>query len=195
MKEVDALDGVCALASDQSGIQYKMLNRSKGPAVWGPRAQIDRLLYKEFVQKFLLATPNLTIQTGSVENLLLSQDGSNAIEVEGVVMKNGRKIKASSVVITTGTFLRGQINIGLDVLAAGRIGDEPAVGLAETLSRIGFMLGRLKTGTPPRLVKSSIDYRHLTPYSGDELPVPFSFLNERVWINPENQVNFSSLPF
>ena len=187
MKEVDALDGVCALASDQSGVQYKMLNRSKGPAVWGPRAQIDRQLYKNFVQKHLLATPNLTIQTGSVEDLILADDGSG-VKVDGVAMKSGRKIRAGAVVITTGTFLRGQINIGLEVRPAGRIGDEPAIGLAETLSRIGFRLGRLKTGTPPRLLKSSIDFRQLTSFGGDDLPVPFSFMNDRVWIDPKDQV-------
>jgi tRNA uridine 5-carboxymethylaminomethyl modification enzyme len=110
MKEVDALDGICGLASDHSGVQYKMLNRSKGPAVWGPRAQIDRELYKDFVQNYLISTANLTIQTGSVENLLLSEDG-NCKTVDGVVMKSGRKIKAGSVVITTGTFLRGQVAV------------------------------------------------------------------------------------
>ena len=101
MKEVDALDGVCGLASDQSGVQYKMLNRRKGPAVRGPRAQIDRLLYKDFVQKYLLATPNLTIETGSVENLLVDEDVEGK-RVGGVVMRGGRKIKAPAVVITTG---------------------------------------------------------------------------------------------
>ena len=101
MKEVDALDGVCGLASDQSGVQYKMLNRKKGPAVRGPRAQIDRLLYKDFVQKYLLETPNLTIETGSVEDLLLDEN-VEGVRVGGVVMRNGRKIKAPAVVITTG---------------------------------------------------------------------------------------------
>ena len=121
MKEVDALDGVCGLASDQSGIQYKMLNRRKGPAVRGPRAQIDRTLYKQFVQKYLLATPNLSIETGSVEDLIIDANLAGK-RVTGIVLKNGRKIKAPSVIITTGTFLRGQINIGLEVRPAGRIG-------------------------------------------------------------------------
>ena len=121
MKEVDALDGVCGLASDQSGIQYKMLNRRKGPAVRGPRAQIDRTLYKQFVQKYLLATPNLSIETGSVEDLIIDENLAGK-RVTGIVLKNGRKIKAPSVIITTGTFLRGQINIGLEVRPAGRIG-------------------------------------------------------------------------
>ena len=121
MKEVDALDGVCGLASDQSGIQYKMLNRRKGPAVRGPRAQIDRTLYKQFVQNYLLATPNLSIETGSVEDLIIDENLAGK-KVTGIVLKNGRKIKAPSVIITTGTFLRGQINIGLEVRPAGRIG-------------------------------------------------------------------------
>ena len=130
MKEVDALDGVCGLASDQSGIQYKMLNQRKGPAVRGPRAQIDRTLYKNFVQKYLLATPNLTIETGSVEDLIVVDDtDAGCKRVSGIVMRNGRKIKAPTVVITTGTFLRGQINIGLEVRPAGRIGNWPITKL------------------------------------------------------------------
>lgn len=187
MKEIDALDGVCARASDQSGVQYKMLNQSKGPAVRGPRAQIDRKLYKDFMQKYLLAQNNLEIQAASVEDLIIL-DNLIGQHVGGVMLQGGRQIHGRAVVLTTGTFLRGQINIGLEIRPAGRLGDQPSIGLADTLKKLQFQIGRLKTGTPPRLVKSSIDFSHLSESNGDSLPVPFSFMNDRVWINPEDQV-------
>lgn len=193
MKEVDALDGVCGRICDISGIQYKVLNKRKGPAVWGPRAQIDRDLYKHHMQKELFEnTPNLHIAEASVENLLLEQPygerRSNATKAcAGVVIRGGAEIFSRSVILTTGTFLRGQINIGLDVTPAGRLGDEPSIGLADTLKKQGFNLGRLKTGTPPRLNGKTIDYSVCEKHYGDKEPVPFSFMNDKVWIKPEDQ--------
>lgn len=170
----------------------KILNRSKGPAVWGPRAQIDRKLYKQAVQDALGSTKNLDIFCSSVEDLLWKGVNTGSEELracEGVLLADGAKVKSKAVVITTGTFLRGQINIGLDVRPAGRHGDAPAVGLANSLDELGFRLGRLKTGTPPRLKKSSIDFSNLERQDGDKPPVPFSFLNERVLINEEDQLS------
>ena len=150
IKEIDALDGVCGRACDESGVQYKILNQRKGPAVQGPRAQIDRQLYKSYIQEELSQrSPNLEIIENTVEDLIVKNG-----ECKGVVLGNGDEIEASGVILTTGTFLRGQINIGLEVFPAGRMGDAPAVGLAKTLDRLGFKLGRLKTGTPPRIKKS-----------------------------------------
>lgn len=174
------------------------MNRRKGPAVWGPRAQIDRKLYKKAVQTELLSTSNLDIYCSSVEDLLLEdidiQDGNSVKTVKkcnGVLLKDGTKIMARAVIITTGTFLRGQINIGLDIRPAGRIGDEPAIGLAQSLEALEFRMGRLKTGTPPRIKKDSINYSNMIVQLGDSPPVPFSFLNDRVWIDAKDQVRFS----
>lgn len=168
-----------------------MLNRSKGPAVWGPRAQIDRKLYKKSVQEELLKTTNLDIYCSSVEDLLWEnlEDGKAAMrKCNGVLLSDGTKVNSKAVVITTGTFLRGQINIGLDVRPAGRIGDEPAIGLAKSLDELGFRLGRLKTGTPPRILKDTINFTNLKPMHGDCPPVPFSFLNDRVWLDEKDQM-------
>lgn len=201
MREVDALDGVCGRCCDISGVQYKVLNKRKGPAVWGPRAQIDRKLYKQAVQDELLSTKNLQIYASSVEDLIWDDiDQTNGLQeffdrniaplkqCKGVLLADGTTIKSKAVVITTGTFLRAQINIGLDVRPAGRHGDDASYGLAKGLDDLGFALGRLKTGTPPRIVKKSIDFSQLTRMDGDAPPVPFSFMNERVWIKTEEQV-------
>lgn len=184
MKEIDALDGLCARICDQSGIQYKMLNQRKGPAVQGPRAQIDRKLYKMHLQDALFGQEGVSVMEGSVEDLWLDEKG----HCQGVEMANGQKVEAKKVVLTTGTFLRGQINIGLKTIPAGRMGDQPSIGLAQTLERLEFRLGRLKTGTPPRLYKDSIDMTDLRPFWGDDPPRPFSYLNESVWIKSEDQV-------
>lgn len=182
VKEIDALDGVCARACDRSGVQYKTLNQSKGPAVQGPRAQIDRSLYKSFIQEELSnRVEGLDIMAASVEDLLIENG-----QCKGVVLNSGQIVKSGSVVLTTGTFLRGQINIGLEVFPAGRMGDEAAMGLALTLDKLGFTLGRLKTGTPPRLEKNSIDFTKLDVNLGDECPTPFSYLNERVWLEEKD---------
>lgn len=193
MKEIDALDGICARICDKSGIQYKVLNKRKGPAVWGPRAQIDRDLYKQHLQHELFnETPNLEIISASVEDLILQEpyeyvNKPAKKECGGVIIKGGAPIYSKAVILTTGTFLKGQINIGLDVRPAGRLGDEPAIALANTLEKFGFRMGRLKTGTPPRLDGRTIDYSVCTPQPGDEKPVPFSFMNDQVWIQPEDQ--------
>uniref|UniRef100_A0AAV3A2C2 5-taurinomethyluridine-[tRNA] synthase subunit MTO1, mitochondrial n=1 Tax=Pyxicephalus adspersus TaxID=30357 RepID=A0AAV3A2C2_PYXAD len=190
MREVDALDGVCGRICDVSGIHYKVLNRGKGPAVWGLRAQIDRKLYKQNMQKEILNTPGLTVREGSVEDLILEPPDPSypgKCQVSGVILADGSKIMARSVVLTNGTFLRGTVRIGTENIPAGRWGEEPAVGLALTLERLGFNVGRLKTGTPPRILKDSVDFSVLARSDADNPPVPFSFMNDRVWIKPEDQ--------
>src|SRR5216683_871263 len=176
VREIDALDGIMGRAIDRAGIQFRMLNRSKGPAVWGPRAQADRKLYRQAVQALLLEQPNLTIRPGGAEDLLLDSAGT----VAGVVTGQGKRIAAGRVVLTTGTFLRGLIHIGSEKIPAGRVGEAPSMGLSKTLERAGFRLGRLKTGTPPRLDGRSIDWAGLAEQPGDDPPPPFSFLTERI---------------
>ncbi|KAG5894360.1 hypothetical protein JTB14_031921 [Gonioctena quinquepunctata] len=194
MREVDALDGVCGRMCDISGIQYKVLNTRKGPAVWGYRAQIDRSLYKHHVQNELFCnTPKLDILDAPVEDLIIENPTTNSnkqtcVECKGVILRDGTKISAKSVVITTGTFLKGRINLGLDVFPAGRIGDEPSIGLANTLESLNLRMGRLKTGTPPRLKADTINFAVCSVQEGDDPPLPFSFMNNRVWINPKDQL-------
>ncbi|XP_042910139.1 protein MTO1 homolog, mitochondrial isoform X3 [Parasteatoda tepidariorum] len=191
MKEIDALDGVCGRICDKSGIHYKMLNKAKGPAVWGPRAQIDRSLYKKFLQEELKRTENLNIMSGTVEDLVLkekSEKEKKFLICKGVKLGNGKEIFSRTVIITTGTFLRASINIGLESRPAGRMDDEPAIGLALTLEKAGFKLGRLKTGTPPRLKATTIDFSEVQSTAPDNPPVPFSYMNTKVWIKPEDQL-------
>ncbi|HEY9549869.1 MAG TPA: tRNA uridine-5-carboxymethylaminomethyl(34) synthesis enzyme MnmG, partial [Kiloniellaceae bacterium] len=172
VREIDALDGVMARVADAAGIQFRMLNASKGPAVRGPRAQADRKLYRQAMLAVLAEQANLTIVEAAVEDLLVDAGG----RCTGAVTADGAKIRAAAVVLTTGTFLRGLIHIGEDRIPAGRVGEPPAVGLAATLERTGFRLGRLKTGTPPRLDGRSIDYAGLQEQVGDDPPEPFSTL-------------------
>lgn len=189
--EVDALDGVCARCCDVSGIQYKVLNKRKGPAVFGLRAQIDRNLYRKAVQDELNSTKNLEICEDSVEDIIYCEGLLGGHKVQGITTKSKGEIYCRNIVITTGTFLRGQINIGLEVKPAGRITnglDEPSVGLAKSLETLGFKLSRLKTGTPPRIKADTINYSILEPHYGDNPPVPFSFMSEKVWIRPEDQL-------
>ncbi|XP_011379317.1 protein MTO1 homolog, mitochondrial isoform X1 [Pteropus vampyrus] len=191
MREVDALDGLCSRICDQSGVHFKVLNRRKGPAVWGLRAQIDRKLYKQNMQKEILNTRLLTVQEGAVENLILTEpepEHTGKCRVSGVVLADGSKIYADSVILTTGTFLRGMIVIGLEMYPAGRLGDQPSIGLAQTLENLGFVVGRLKTGTPPRIAKESINFSILNKQTPDNPSIPFSFINETVWIKPEDQL-------
>jgi len=191
VREIDALDGVMARAIDQGGIQFRILNRSKGPAVRGPRAQADRKLYRQAIQAILGSQENLTIEAGGAEDLTL--DAEN--RVTGVVTGGGETIRAGAVVLTTGTFLRGLIHIGEETIPAGRVGEAPALGLSNTLARIGFPLGRLKTGTPPRLDGKTIDWDALQKQPGDLPPPPFSYLTDHIdtpqldcaitWTTPE----------
>ncbi len=177
VREIDALDGVMGRAVDRAGIHYKMLNRSKGPAVWGPRAQADRKLYKAAMQDILLNYKNLTILEDSVEDLEIRDQRSG---IRGVKTASGKIIEAKSVVLTTGTFLRGLIHIGEKKISAGRVNEPPSIGLSDTLCRSGFNMGRLKTGTPPRLDGKTINWDILEKQSGDKPPTPFSYLTKEV---------------
>ncbi len=179
VREVDALDGLMGRIADRGGIQFRVLNRRKGPAVRGPRAQADRKLYAAAMQEAIQATPNLVVVEEEAGDLELA-DG----RVTAVGLVDGRVLQAAAVVLTTGTFLRGLIHIGDQKTPAGRVGEAPALGLSRTLERAGFMLGRLKTGTPPRLDGTTIDWAGLTMQPGDEPPEPFSTLTERI-TNPQ----------
>ncbi len=176
VREIDALDGVMARAIDRAGIQFRVLNRSKGPAVRGPRAQADRALYRAAMASLLAEIPNLSIIEAAVEDLILDEAG----RVTGIVTAEGGQIAAPRVVLTTGTFLSGMIHIGQERVPAGRVGEAPSLGLSATLRRCGFALGRLKTGTPARLDGRTIDFASLDSQPGDDPPEPFSFLTERI---------------
>lgn len=177
VREIDALGGVMALAADKGGIQFRVLNRSKGPAVRGPRAQADRKLYREAVQALLSKEPNLQIIDGLVDDLILEADQSR---VKGVRLADGRELSAAAIVLTTGTFLNGLVHIGPVTFPAGRMGEPPSRGLSKTLSVLAFPLGRLKTGTPPRLDGRTIDWASLEQQQGDDPPEPFSALTDRI---------------
>src|SRR6266851_7550276 len=176
VREIDALDGVMGRAIDRAGIQFRLLNRSKGPAVRGPRAQADRKLYRRAMAEILAEIPGLTILEGAAEDLRLDSEG----HVCGLVLGDGSEIRAGRVVLTTGTFLGGLIHIGPEKIPAGRVGERPSLGLSQTLRRGGFALGRLKTGTPPRLDGKTIDWQGLDIQPGDDPPLPFSFLTTRI---------------
>jgi tRNA uridine 5-carboxymethylaminomethyl modification enzyme len=175
VREIDALDGLMGRVADQGGIQFRVLNRRKGPAVRGPRAQADRKRYAAAMQTAIRETKNLTVIEGEADDLRVS-DGA----VRGVVLLDGRVFDAGAVVLTTGTFLRGLIHIGETQTPAGRAGEAPALGLSRTLERAGLTLGRLKTGTPPRLDGRTIDWGALEMQPGDEPPEPFSMLTTRI---------------
>ncbi|KAF5347812.1 hypothetical protein D9756_010292 [Leucocoprinus leucothites] len=208
VREVDALDGIMGRVSgklrdfsmfsisytlsylDKAGIQFQMLNRSKGAAVWGPRAQIDRTLYKRNMQGILHNYPGLDIKTGSVFDLVLDQSTAEHgrwAKVIGVKLETGEVINCTQVVVCTGTFLGGEIHIGMKRFPAGRLGDAPSVGLSASLNAAGFKLGRLQTGTPARLDGKTIDFSNMARQDGDAVPAPFSFLNRNV-DNVSNQV-------
>ena len=175
VREIDALDGLMARAADRGGIQFRMLNRRKGPAVRGPRAQADRKLYREAIQDLLAHQDGLTQIAGDVFDLDI-RDG----RVAGVILGDGRRFGAGTVVLTTGTFLRGLIHIGETRIPAGRVDEAPSLGLSATLDRHGFPLGRLKTGTPPRLDGRTIDWAALEMQAGDDPPEPFSALTDAI---------------
>jgi tRNA uridine 5-carboxymethylaminomethyl modification enzyme len=175
VREIDALDGLMGRIADAAGIQFRLLNRRKGPAVRGPRAQADRKLYAAAMQQAISQTPSLTVVEGEVDDISIHEGRAT-----GVVLGDGRAFAAASIVLTTGTFLRGLIHIGDRQIPAGRVGEAPALGLSRTLERAGFALGRLKTGTPPRLDGSTIDWAALEMQPGDDPPEPFSTLTARI---------------
>src|SRR5688500_14787955 len=179
VREIDALDGLMGRIADAAGIQFRLLNRSKGPAVQGPRAQADRKLYRQAMQCAMEATPNLDVIEGAVEDLLVRDD-----RVGGIVLADGQTIAAGAVVLTTGTFLNGLIHRGRMTIPAGRVGEAPALRLSERLYALGVRMGRLKTGTPARLDGRSIDWAGLERQPGDDPPVPFSFLTTAI-TNPQ----------
>lgn len=174
VREIDALDGIMGVVADQAAIQFRLLNRRKGPAVQGPRAQMDRVLYRSAMQKRIAKTTNLTTLEGEVVDITYANG-----KLEGVVLADGSTLAAKTVVLTTGTFLRGIIRLGQKATPAGRVGDSSAVRLAERLDELGFPLGRLKTGTPPRLDSSTINWDALEKQPGDEVPEMFSFLSAK----------------
>ncbi len=176
VREIDALDGLMGRAADRSGIHFKLLNRSKGPAVRGPRAQTDRARYRRAIQDLLAEQAGLVVREATAADLELAPDGS----LVAVVCADGQRISCGAAVLTTGTFLRGMIFVGPHSAPAGRVGEAPSVALAETLLRLGLPLGRLKTGTPPRLDRRSIDWEGLAADPGDTVPDPFSTLTRRI---------------
>ncbi len=175
VREIDALDGLMGRVADAAGIQFRLLNRSKGPAVHGPRAQADRKLYRQAMQAAIQDTRNLSVLEGGVEDLLVREG-----RVEGVILADGREVRAGAVVLTTGTFLNGLIHLGATKIPAGRVDEAPALKLSDRLRALGLRLGRLKTGTPARLDGKTIDWASLEMQPGDEDPVPFSFLTEKI---------------
>jgi tRNA uridine 5-carboxymethylaminomethyl modification enzyme len=192
MREIDALDGLVGRITDKAGIQFRVLNRKKGPAVWGPRAQIDRKLYKKHMHEEIMGYPGLTVKEGKVADIVVDRSPESMGEgrhgkITGVRLESGEVIPTNNVIITTGTFLGGEIHIGLDVFPSGRMGEAATFGLSKSLREAGFELGRLKTGTPPRIDRASIDWKRLQVQLGDDPPTPFSYLNSRVAV--EEQMN------
>lgn len=178
VREIDALDGVMGKVIDRAGIHYRILNASKGPAVRGPRAQADRKLYRLAMQEVLSEYENLTIIEDAVEDLIISKNK----EVQGVVLASGKVINTGKVVLTTGTFLNGLMHIGETKIRAGRVGDAPSIGLSNTLKKLEFNVGRLKTGTPARLDGKTINWGILEEQAGDKPPTPFSYLTQAVTV-------------
>lgn len=189
LREIDALDGLAGRIIDKAGVHFTVLNRSKGPAVWGPRAQIDRALYKKHMRAELEAYPNLSIVLGSVSDIVTIENDDPSAEgkakIAGVRLESGEVLPTSQVIITTGTFLGGEIHIGMESRPAGRMGEKATFGLSKSLRDAGFQLGRLKTGTPPRLAKGSIKFDQLRAQHGDQPPSPFSYLNDRVAVEDQ----------
>ncbi|WP_428249179.1 tRNA uridine-5-carboxymethylaminomethyl(34) synthesis enzyme MnmG [Ferrovibrio sp.] len=182
VREIDALDGVMGRAADRAGIQFRLLNRSKGPAVRGPRTQADRKLYRQAMQAILAEQPNLDCRAGAVEDLCIENGELKGVFTGPDFTGNGEFIAAPRVILTTGTFLSGLIHIGEEKIPAGRVGEAPSLGLSQTLARLGFPLGRLKTGTPPRLDGRTIDWSGLEMQAADDPPVPFSFLTTKITV-------------
>ena len=189
IREIDALDGLCGRIVDKAGVQFRVLNKKKGPAVWGPRAQIDRELYKMEMRAEILSTERLEVLEGKVADIVTGDGdvlGSHqGKQIVGVRLESGDVLGCQKVVITTGTFLGGEIHIGLDVFPSGRMGEAATFGLSKSLRETGFELGRLKTGTPPRLDRKTIDFAVLDIQPGDEPPTPFSYLNDKVTVQEQ----------
>jgi len=179
VREVDALGGLMGTVTDAASIQFKMLNRSRGPAVWGPRAQCDKEMYVAAMTRLLDATENLSIIEGTAVSLLEGDGG-----VAGVLLESGARLSGKAVVVTTGTFLSARMHVGETQSVGGRVGEKSAVHLSDALRRAGLRLGRFKTGTPPRLLRSSVDTARCTPAPGEDPPLPFSFRNQTV-TNPQ----------
>ncbi|NVP54045.1 tRNA uridine-5-carboxymethylaminomethyl(34) synthesis enzyme MnmG [Mycoplana rhizolycopersici] len=179
VREVDALDGLMGRVADRAGIQFRLLNRRKGPAVRGPRTQADRRLYRTAMQAEIEATANLDVIEGDAYDIEIERN-----QIAAVITKDGRRIPCAAVVLTTGTFLRGLIHLGSETTPAGRVGEQPSLGLSETLSRLGLRLGRLKTGTPARLSGKTIAWDRVGRQAADDDPVPFSFMTDRI-TNPQ----------
>lgn len=176
VREIDALGGLSGIVSDASGVQFKMLNKSKGPAMWSPRCQSDRMLYSQKMRELLEEKENLFFRQDNVVDLIIS----DSKQIEGVVTQTGQKFYSKSVVLTSGTFLNGLIHIGNSNYGGGRSGERASIGISAALENNGFQVGRLKTGTPPRVDGRSIDYSKLEMQAGDEYPTPFSFLTEKL---------------
>ncbi len=175
VREIDALGGEMAFATDSTGIQFRMLNTGKGRAVWSPRAQIDRLKYSDFMKRVLLNQKNLRLKTGYASSILVKNES-----IKGIELESGEKILCRCLVLCPGTFLNGIIHIGNKTFPAGRMGEFPVKGLTECLKELGFETGRLKTGTPPRISKGSIDFSKTKEQKGDEKPVPFSYRTKSI---------------
>jgi tRNA uridine 5-carboxymethylaminomethyl modification enzyme len=179
VREIDALDGLMGRVADRAGIQFRLLNRRKGPAVRGPRTQADRKLYRQAMQEAIVGQPGLEVVEGEVFDLDIEEG-----RVAGVTLADGRSLRCAAVVLTTGTFLRGLIHIGDERFPAGRMGEDASVGLSATMDRLGFKLGRLKTGTPPRIDGRTVDWQSLDRQLADESPTPFSLLTDGI-TNPQ----------
>ena len=187
IREIDALDGLCGRIIDKAGTSFRVLNRKKGPAVWGPRAQIDRGLYQKEMKAEILSTPGLGVLEGKVADIITGEGNMMGNpKILGVRLESGETLDCDKVIITTGTFLGGEIHIGLKSFPSGRMGEAATTGLSTSLRQAGFSLGRLKTGTPPRLDKNTIDFSELELQAGDDPPLPFSYLNNQVAV--QNQL-------
>jgi tRNA uridine 5-carboxymethylaminomethyl modification enzyme len=180
VREIDALGGLMGLVTDEAGIQFRMLNRRKGPAVWAPRAQVDDRDYPATLQRWLSTCPDLTILTAGVERITYADQPAGERSVTGVQLADGTALQAKAIIVTSGTFLRGLMHTGERQTQGGRVGEAAANGLSASLAELGLTLGRLKTGTPPRLNRDTIDYDQLATQAGDEIPRPFSFLTNRI---------------
>ena len=180
VREVDMLGGIMGLFTDRSGLQYKMLNKSKGRSVWSPRAQVDKRVYENLVCRYVLGLKNLVVVEGEVVSLQIKKS-----VVTGVNLRDGSSMSSRAVILTCGTFLSGLIHIGDRKISAGRMGEAPSTGITDFLSSLGFRTMRLKTGTPPRVLKKSINWDKTNEEFGDENPVPFSLFTKN--FNPKNE--------